>query len=147
LQKNDCCDVTILIFPITHIKSKVFKHLPPIPIMLIQKNFMYDKNLDRLMIFNNIREDEKIYGSVKILNLILDITTKNRIANIEIRNISNYLNSLEKNPEILETLKDIKINTHQLRGGFVIQINLIGENNTEKIPYTIPTQEQILITA
>jgi len=112
-----------------------------------EKNFMYNENLDRLMIFSKLRDDEKVYGSVRILNLVLDITTKNRIVNIEIRGVSNYLNSIEKNPDILKTIRDTKINVSQVRGGFVIQIVLIGENNIEKIPYTIPTEEEILITA
>jgi len=109
--------------------------------------FMYDEDLDRLMIFNNIKDDEKVCGSVHILNLILDITTKNRIANIEIRNVSDYLRSIEKNPSILKMLNSAKIKITQVRGGFLIQILLVGLNKIEKIPYTIPTKEKILITA
>ena len=115
--------------------------------MIKKDNFMYDEGLDRLMIFNKLGDDEKVYGSVKILNLILDITTKNRIANIEIRGISEYLKSIDKSPEILKIINDAKINVMQVRGGFIIQIELIGLDKTEKIPYTIPTQEKILITA
>lgn len=125
-----------------------FKYNPLLINKMIAKNtFMYDEGLDRLMIFNNVGEDEKILGSVNILNLILDITTKNRIANIEIKNISDYLKSLDKNSEILQNLESAKINVTQVRGGFHIQILLIGLNQTEKIPYTIPTKEEILITA
>ena len=115
--------------------------------MIKKDTFMYDKELDRLMIFNQIKEDEKVYGSVRILNLVLDITTKNRIASLEIKNVSDYLISIEKNPDILETMNDAKINITQVRGGFVIQIILTGANKIEKIPYTIPTEEKILITA
>jgi len=115
---------------------------------MIKKNtFMYDEDLDRLMIFNNLREDEKVYGSVHILNLVLDITTKNRVANIEIRDISEYLKSIGKDSNILNTLNSAKINVLQVRGGFVIQIILAGLNKIEEIPYTIPTEEKILITA
>ncbi len=115
--------------------------------MIKKSTFMYDEDLDRLMIFNNLQNGEKVYGSVNILNLILDITTKNRIANIEIRNISDYLKSIEINPSILKTLDSAKINITQVRGGFLIQIVLVGLNRIEKIPYTIPTEEKILITA
>jgi len=108
---------------------------------------MYDENLDRLVIFNNLKDDEKVYGSVNIFNLILDITTKNRIANIEIRNVSDYLESIEKDPCILKMLDSAKINIVQVKGGFLIQIALVGLNKIEKIPYTIPTEEKILITA
>ena len=115
--------------------------------MIKKDSFMYDEELDRLMVFNNIGDDEKVYGSVNILNLTLDITTKNRIANLEIRNVSEYMKSIEKNPEILKNLNNAKINISQVRGGFVIQIILYGLNNIEKIPYTIPTEEKILISA
>ena len=108
---------------------------------------MYDEDLDRLMIFNNLKEDEKVYGSTQILNLVLDITTKNRIANIEIRNVSEYLKSINKDPTILKMLDNAKINVLQVRGGFIIQIILAGLNRIEEIPYTIPTKEKILITA
>lgn len=112
-----------------------------------KETFMYDEDLDRLVIFNTIRKDEKVYGSVNILNLILDITTKNRIANIEIRNISEYLESIGLNSDILKDLDSAKINIVQVRGGFLIQIMLMGLNKVEQIPYTIPTQEKIIITA
>ena len=108
---------------------------------------MCDEDLDKLMIFNTIGDSERIYGSVNILNLVLDITTKNRIANIEIRNVSDYLKSIEKDPSILKTMDSAEINIMQVRGGFLIQIMLIGLNKIERIPYTIPTEEKILITA
>ncbi|MBI2629906.1 hypothetical protein HYW76_02300 [Candidatus Pacearchaeota archaeon] len=115
---------------------------------MIKKNtFMYDEELDRLMIFNSLKDDEKVYGSVHILNLVLDITTKNRIANLEIRNVSGYLKSIEKDPSILKMLDSARINVLQVRGGFIIQIMLAGLNKTEEIPYTIPTEEKIVITA
>ena len=115
--------------------------------MIKKSTFMYDEDLDRLMIFNNLKEDEKVYGSVHILNLVLDITTKNRVANIEIRDVSEYLKSIGKDSNILNALNSAKINILQVRGGFVIQIILAGLNKIEEIPYTIPTEEKILITA
>ena len=108
---------------------------------------MYDEDLDRLMIFNNLRDDEKVCGSVKILNLILDITTKNRIANIEIRNVSDYLKSIDKNPDILKNLINAKISVQQVRGGFLMYIILITHNEIERIPYPIATEKEIIISA
>jgi len=115
--------------------------------MIKKETFMYDEDLDRLMIFNNLKEDEKVYGSVHILNLVLDITNKNRIANIEIRNVSEYLKSIGKSPKVLKILNSAKIGINQVRGGFIIQILLSGLNQIEEIPYTIPTEEKIIITA
>ena len=85
--------------------------------MIKKDTFMYDEDLDRLMIFNNLKDNEKVYGSVRILNLVLDITTKNRIANLEIRNVSEYLKSIEKDSNILKMLSSAKIDVIQVRGG------------------------------
>lgn len=115
--------------------------------MIKKDTFMYDEDLDRLIVFNNLKEDEKVYGSVNMLNLILDITNKNRIANIEIRNISDYLLSLDKNVELLKELTEVKINIQQVRGGFLMNILLITKNKIEKIPYPIATAKEVLITA
>lgn len=115
--------------------------------MIKKDTFMYDEDLDRLMIFNNLKEGERVYGSVNMLNLVLDITNKNRVANIEIRNISDYLVSLDKDAKILKELTEVKINIQQVRGGFLMNILLIAQNKTEKIPYPIATAKEILITA
>ena len=64
-----------------------------------------------------------------------------------LRNVSEYLESIEKDSNILKMLSSAKINVIQVRGGFLIQITLVGLNKTERIPYTIPTEEKILITA
>jgi len=115
--------------------------------MIKKDTFMYNEELDRLMVFNGIRDDEKVQGSVDIFNMVLDITTKNRIANIEIRNISDYLKSIDKDLSILKNLEEVKINVTQVRGGFVINMVLLGLDKTEIIPFTIPTEREMLITA
>lgn len=115
--------------------------------MITKETFMYDRELDRLMIFNNISLGEKVQGSVRILNLVLDVTASNRIANIEIRNISEYLRSIGKDPSILESMNSAKIEIINVRGGFLIQIVLAGATKTERIPYTIPTEERMIVSA
>jgi len=123
------------------------KFVVSIPNMIKQESFMYDEDLDRLMIFNNLNNGEKVYGSINILNLVFDITNKNRIANIEIRNVSDYLRSIEKNPDILKNLTGARIDVSQVRGGFLMNIILISQNKTEKILYPIATEEKIIINA
>ncbi len=108
--------------------------------------FMYDENLDRLMIFNNLKDDEIIFGSVNILNLVIDFTTKNKIANIEIKNVTEYLKSLDVDPKILDKLTNAKIRLTQMRGGFLLQLLLCYNKGIEKIPFNIATEEEMLIT-
>ena len=115
--------------------------------MIKKETFMYDENLDRLMIFNNVDSDEKVYGSVDILNLTLDITTKDRIANVEIRNVSDYLKSISGDSEILKVLERANVSVSQVRGGFIIHIGLFGLNKNEVVLFTIPTEKEMLITA
>jgi len=114
--------------------------------MITKETFMYDADLDRLMIFNNLKSEEKVQGSVKIFNLVLDITASNRIANVEIRNISEYLKSIGKDSSILDSMDSATIEIVNVRGGFLIQISLSGAMGIEKIPYTIPTEERMLVS-
>ena len=114
--------------------------------MISKETFMYDEDLDRIMIFNNVKEDEKVYGSVNFLNLVIDFTTNNRIANVEIKNVSEYLQSLDIDPKILNELTNAKINLQQMRGGFLLSILLKHKKNMEKVPFNLPTEEELLIT-
>ena len=60
---------------------------------------MYDKDLDRLMISCK-KPNDKISGSVRIMNVTLDFTTDNRVVNVEIRNATDYLSELGFNSDI-----------------------------------------------
>jgi|TARA_Y100000034_G_C6902101_1_gene417474 hypothetical protein len=115
--------------------------------MIKEKTFMYDEDLDRLMIFNDLNEGESVYGSVSIFNLVLDFTTTNRIANVEIRNVSEYLESLDVDPEILSDLSSAKILLKQLRDGFLLTALLQHNGIVERIPFSIPTEKEMTITA
>jgi len=108
------------------------------------KNFFYDDFSDSLMISNPNNKDE-IIGSVRILNLIIDFATNSRIANVEIKNVSELLKQLDINPSILENLKAAKINLKQLRNGYLIYFILKYDDKVERIPYNIQTKEQIIL--
>lgn len=114
--------------------------------MIKKETFMYDEDLDRIMIFNKLKDDEKVYGSVSFLNLIIDFTTDNRIANVEIKNVSEYLKSLDIDPRILNELSGAKINLKQMRGGFLLRVLLNHKKNIEKVPFNLPTEEELVIT-
>ncbi len=114
--------------------------------MIKKDNFLYDENFDRLMISNHLHGDEKIEGSVRITNLIIDLTNKNKIVNLEIQGVSEYLESLGKSSEILGNLKDAKMRVLQVGENFLIQILLYGMNKTEKLDYSIQTSGKWKIT-
>lgn len=105
--------------------------------------FMYDDFSDRLMIASK-KENESIAGSVRILNLVLDITTSGRIANIELVNASKYLESIKINPQILTQLISAEIVVKQQRDGYLIYFILHSNTKTERIPYNIISKVPIL---
>lgn len=114
--------------------------------MIKKETFMYDEDLDRIMIFNKLEEGEKVYGSVSIFNLIIDFTSNNKIANVEIKNVSEYLKSFNIDPKILSDLSSAKIELTQMRGGFLLNILLEDKNHIEKVMFNLPTEEELVIT-
>jgi len=101
--------------------------------------FMYDDLSDRLMIASK-RKDEVIQGSIRVLNLILDFTSSGRIANIEVLQVSRYLESLGINSEILNNLTNAEITVQQQRDGYLIYFVLQAGQKIERIPFNIITK-------
>lgn len=112
--------------------------------MAKEYQFMYDDMSDRLFISGK-KESDKIYGSVRILNLTLDFTTDNRIVNIELRGASKYLESLGINPFILNNLTRAEIVVRQQRDGYLIYFILQAGDQIERIPYNILTEKPIAL--
>jgi uncharacterized protein YuzE len=105
--------------------------------------FMYDDFSDRLMIASR-KKDEVIAGSVRVLNLILDITSAGRIANIELTKASKYLESIGIDPKILNNITAAEIVVKQQRDGYLIYFLLHSGAKTERVPYNIITEKPIL---
>ncbi len=108
--------------------------------------FMYDETSDRLFISIK-KESDKVYGSVRLLNLTLDFTTDGRVVNIELRGASKYLESLGFNPNMLSNLTDAEIVVQQQRDGYLIYFILKTGNHIERIPYNILTEKTIPTTS
>lgn len=97
---------------------------------------MYDDFSDRLFISCK-KDSDKIYGSVRVLNLIIDFTTDNRAVNFEIVGASKYLESVGINPTILNKLTGAEIVFQQKRDGYLIYFILQSGKQVERIPYNI----------
>ena len=106
--------------------------------------FHYDDFSDRLFISCR-SESEKVYGSVRVLNLIIDFTTENKAVSVEIMQASKYLESLGINPEILDRLTNAELVFNQKRDGYLIYFILHAGNQVERIPYNIIAEKPILI--
>lgn len=105
--------------------------------------FHYDENYDRLFISCK-QDNEKIYGSVRLLNIIIDFTTENRAVCFEIMQISKYLDSLGINPEILNKLTNIEVFFSKEGDGYLIHFILYARNYVERVPYNIIIENPVL---
>ncbi|MBS3083230.1 hypothetical protein J4423_00330 [Candidatus Pacearchaeota archaeon] len=108
--------------------------------------FIYEDMTDRLFISRKDNSD-KIYGSIRILNVILDITTNNEVANIELIDASQYLESLGLDSSILQNLTEVEISFKQIRQGYLIAFILKSGKKAIAVPYNIqmPVNKQIVI--
>lgn len=106
--------------------------------------FNYDDFSDRLFISSR-NENEKVYGSVRVLNLIIDFTSDNKAVGVEIIQVSQYLESLGINPEILNRLTNAEIIFNQKRDGYLIYFILHAGDQIERIPYNIIAEQPIAI--
>jgi hypothetical protein len=107
-------------------------------------SFMYDRFSDRLLISCK-KKSEKVRGSIRVLNLILDFTSNNKVVNIELKKASDYLKSLKINPEILTNLTKAEIVFNQCRDGHLIYFILESKEKIERIPYNIYSQKPIAL--
>ncbi len=110
-----------------------------------KSKFDYEDNYDRLFISCK-KENEVIEGSVRLLNMVLDITTENRVANIELFDASKYLQSLNINSGILNNLTEARFILQKVNDGYHIIIILKAGENVVSVPYNIyyPKKQTIL---
>lgn len=114
---------------------------------MIKKNFLYDDFSDRLMISCK-GDSDRVHGSIRILNLILDIGEDNRVVNIELLDASKYLASLGIDSSILNRLTGAELSFTTIRNGYLIAFLLKAGKKTVPVPYNIqmPTSKQVMIS-
>ena len=116
--------------------------------MVRKYNAHYDEEFDRLMIAGK-SESDVIAGSLRILNLILDFNSENKVVNAELLHASEYLKSLNMNVDLLNKITGGSLSYRALRNGYEIVFILeIGEKIVP-VSYNVhlPNQKQILVTS
>ncbi len=108
------------------------------------QSFMYDDFSDRLMISSK-KKVGNVKGSIRILNLILDISSDNKVINVEMRKAGDYLKSLGLSPKILDSLTDAEVIFKQCRDGYLISFILKSGKIIERVPYNIQFQKMPVI--
>lgn len=108
----------------------------------------YDENYDKLMIAGK-SDSDVMAGSVRILNIILDFNTKNQVVNAELLHASEYLKSIDMDPEVLNNITTGNLVFRQLRNGYEIVFVLKLKNKTVAIPYNVhlPSQKQVAVNS
>jgi len=74
----------------------------------MKKTMNYDKQNDMFAVHNGFFQDEEFETNIEIGDLILDVSTKNRIVGIEILDASEYLKGFLKTNNIKELLENMK---------------------------------------
>ena len=107
--------------------------------------FHYDDFSDRLFISAKNGSD-KVYGSIRVLNLIIDFTTDNRPVNVEIKEASKYLKAIGIDASILNKLTNAEVVFQQKRDGYLIYFILHSGKQVERVPYNIVTTKETALT-
>src|SRR3989344_7104391 len=101
----------------------------------------YDEQYDRLMIAGKTEEDV-IMGSVRLLNIILDFNSQNKVVNAELLRASEYLQSLGLDDNLLKQITGGSLSAKQLRNGYEIEINLKTKRKALSVPYNVHLPNQ-----
>ncbi len=97
---------------------------------------LYEEQFDRLLIASKSTTD-KIVGSVRLLNIILDLNTENKVINVELIKASQYLESLGIDSKILNKAKKGSFVLKKFRNGYEIIFTLKTQKESVSIPYNI----------
>ena len=86
----------------------------------------YDAENDILYIHKGFEKEERFKGNIDAGDLILDMSTKGRVAGIEILNATSYLKEFDVDKELLENLKKADFEATHLRSSVTISLKLTG---------------------
>lgn len=107
--------------------------------------FHYDDFSDRLLISSKTDSDT-MYGSIRLLNLIIDFNTNNKPVNVEIKQVSKYLKAIGIDPAILNKLTNAEVVFEQKKDGYLIYFILHAGKQVERVPYNIVTAKDPVLT-
>ncbi len=108
----------------------------------------YDEQYDRLMVAGK-SDSDKMAGSVRVLNLILDFNTDNKLVNVELLHALEYVKSLGLDSDMLTKISGGDFIFKSLRNGYEIVFVLEVGKKVVHIPYNVqmPNREQVSITS
>lgn len=102
-----------------------------------RKNYSYDKYSDSLIISMR-KENEKVRENFEIGDIIFSLTGNGKIASIEIRGVSYFLESCNINPEVLKNIKSISFEVSKRFESLFIIIKIEGFENDKFLKAIVP---------
>ena len=97
----------------------------------MNKKITYDKKNDILVIHKGFSNDERFKGNIDAGDLILDVSSKERIRGIEIMNAAQFLGNLKITKKMLENISDAEFNANVKSSGIIIGLVLKSKNVPE----------------
>ena len=101
------------------------------------KNFMYDENFDRLMVFNNPKND-KVKDNYLLGDFVVSLTENGEVVGLEIIGISRVFEDYDLDPRILDNIKDVQLKVIARKGAIYIFFDIDSEVDMKPINQKIP---------
>lgn len=104
---------------------------------MVRKNYSYDEFSDSLIVSNRL-ENDKMDRNFEIGDMIFSITKQGRIASIEIRGASYFLESCNISPDILKKINCIELNIIPKRGTLFLILKIESLEGSHILSKVIP---------
>ncbi len=103
----------------------------------MNKTIFYDRDNDILAVHKGFSKDEKFKGNIDVGDLILDMSTKERVKGLEIINASTYLEPFSISKKKLEAVEDIDFSASIKPDSITLAITIKTSNPKEEKPVRI----------
>lgn len=110
---------------------------------MTQKLVYYDKENDIFVVHKGFSSDEKFKGNIEAGQLILDISTKERVVGIEIMRATAFFKLCNIHQKVIEELEDARFIITMKPNGFILKLGLKTKQHLEEIPATIAVPLEI----
>ena len=101
----------------------------------MSKTISYDKENDILVIHKGFSAEERFKGNIDAGDLIIDISTKERVRGIEVINASRFLKEFDIKRQVLENMSDANFNASLKPQSIIISMTIRSEK--EELPAKI----------
>ena len=108
------------------------------------KLLFYDKENDILSIHHGFLSNEKFKGNIDAGQVILDISTKDKVCGIEIINASDFFEIYNLNQNDLSNLKDALFSVHKEPVGLIIEILFNFKLKEVPVKIVLPLNKKLI---